>query len=807
MKKLQCLLLFLFCMTTFLSAQQVWSGRITDTKGIAIPYAAVALLNRTDSSLISAVATDTAGWFRIQAQAEVKAILQVSCFGYEPAQLPLEKGIAGKSLPDITLAEKSIGLEEVVVTGVKPTLTKKADRFSFHIEGTEIVKGNTTWDVLKQTPMIQTSDEGSVSIIGKGEITVYLNGKKNKLSGQALQSLLKSIPADQIQQIEIITSLNSTFRASDTAGAINIILKKNDLEGWMGSVLLADNQTDHRNSQNGSLYLNYKKNKLDLSANLFGRNKQTLLTHDYLYRYLQSDLATAMRTSEDRTNLSYGGQISADYRPDDRQVIGVVVNTTLHHNDNQVHNHSLYSPLDRLAQIDSLSKGNRKTEADGYEIGTNFNYRLLTDGKGSYFNLDLDFLHYKDKSYSSLLTHLYDPSDQYLGPMQDIRQRLPQLITNIAGKAEYRQALRTSDALTGGIEVYSTRSDADSYQENKVGETYQADLSLNNRFIYTETVSALYLSYDREWSKKWSSTLGARLEYTRGVGKLKQSADKNFTRDNWNIFPSVMLNYAINSRHNLSLAVTSGIERPAFSTLNPARQYTSATTYRENNPFLKAVRSLQGELSYTLLNKFIFISSYTVQYNFWTLFQRPVIGTPYIRTLYDNYGNFKLGNLSVIWNDSFFNGAWRVNYFLAGYYMLNKGSVEDIQIDTRSLTGYLSFTNIFTLSRRYDWGATFQYFQAMPQELAGCKRKANSFVDLRIRKGFGNHTLSLDIHDIFRKQTYRDSYTYDDLSYRWKYNLDSRVFSLTYSYRFGNQKVKGARNRQTNQAIQNRVGN
>lgn len=807
MNKLHVFLLFLLSLAAPLSAQHTLRGHITDAEGKAIPYAAVALLNGRDSSLISAVATDTAGWFRLQTKPELPILLEISCFGYEPIRMPVAGEAVSQPLPAIILREKSFGLEEVVVTGAKPTLTKKADRFSFDIANTELAKGNTTWDVLKLTPMIQTTPEGGISIIGKGEITVYMNGKKNKLSGETLQNLLKSIPADQIQNIEIITSTNSTFRASDSAGAINIILKKNDLEGWMGTVSLADNQTDHRNSQNGSLYLNYKKNKFDLSANLFGNNRQTLFTHDYLYRYLQSDLATTLHTTEDRANLSYGGQLNADYRPDDRQVIGLMVNATLHRNDNQVRNHSRYSPLDNPAQTDSISKGNRKTEADGYEIGTNLNYRLLTDQKGSYFNLDLDFLHYEDKNHSFLQTDLYDPADRYREPIQDIRQRLPQLITNMAGKAEYRQALRTSDALTGGIEIYSTRSDADSYQENKVGENYQADLSLNNRFIYTETVSALYLSYDREWSKQWSSTLGARLEYTRGVGELKQSPEKNFTRNNWNIFPSVMLNYAINPRHNLSLAITSGINRPAFSMLNPARQYMSATTYRENNPFLKAVRTLRGELSYTLLNKLIFMGSYTVQYHYWTLFQRPVAGTPDIRTLFDNYGNAKLGNLGVIWNDSFFNGAWRVNYYVGGYYILNQGKIEDIPIDTRSLTCYLLLTNTFTLSRRHDWGATLQYYQGMPEELAGSKRKAHSFVDIRLRKGFGNHTISLSVHDIFRKETYRDSYAYDDLAYTWKYNLDSRVFSLSYSYRFGNQKVKGARNRQTNRAIQNRVGN
>lgn len=807
MKNSYAIILFLLALCSSLSAQRELSGHITDEQGKAIPYAAVALVNSRDSSLLSAVTTDTTGYFRLSVRPEIPVILQVSCFGYEAAGIPVEKGKNARSLPDIILKEKSIGLDEIVVTGAKPTLTKKADRLSFDIANTELVKGNTTWDVLKLTPMIQTDPQGGISIIGKGAITVYLNGKKNKLSGEALQNLLKSIPADQIQNIEIITSMNSTFRASDSAGAINIVLKKNELEGWMGTLSLTDDQTDHRNSQNGSLYLNYKKNKFDLSANLFGRNRETLSTHDYLYRYLQSDLATTLRTTEDKTNLSYGGQISADYRPDDRQVIGLVVNTTLHRNDNHIRNHSRYTPLALADQTDSISKGNRKTEADGYEIGTNLNYRLQTDPKGSYFNLDLDFLHYEDKSHSFLRTDLYDPADRYLRPMQDIRQQLPQLITNIAGKAEYRQAFRNSDALTGGIEIYSTRSDADSYQENKIGETYQPDLSLNNRFIYTETVSALYLSYNREWSKQWSSTLGARLEYTRGVGELKQSPDKNFTRNNWNIFPSVMLNYAINPRHNLSLAITSGINRPAFSMLNPSRQYQSATTYRENNPFLKAVRTLQGELSYTLMNKLIFMSSYTIQYHYWTLFQRPVAGTPYIRTLFDNYGNFKLGNLSVIWNDSFFNGAWRINYYAGGYYILNQGKIEDIPIDTRSLTCYLLFTNTFTLSSRYDWGATFQYYQGMPEELAGSKRKAHSFVDLRIRKGFGNHTISLNVHDIFRKETYRDSYAYDDLSYTWKYNLDSRVVSLSYSYRFGNQKVKGARNRQINQAIQNRVGN
>src|SRR5690606_26767738 len=59
------------------------------------------------------------------------------------------------------------------------------------------------------------------------------------------------------------------YEAAGNSGIINIIMKKNKLEGIHGNVSLSYRQAIYKSSNN-SLNLNYNKKKISISANISG---------------------------------------------------------------------------------------------------------------------------------------------------------------------------------------------------------------------------------------------------------------------------------------------------------------------------------------------------------------------------------------------------------------------------------------------------------------------------------------------------------------------------------------------------------
>lgn len=154
--------------------------------------------------------------------------------------------------------------------------------------------------------------------------------------------------------------------------------------------------------------------------------------------------------------------------------------------------------------------------------------------------------------------------------------------------------------------------------------------------------------------------------------------------EDWNIFPSAAINYSPNDNNSFSLSFSSGISRPEFTLLNPFKIYTSETVYRENNPFLKNMKTYNFDFTYVLKNKYIIQISQFKSKNAWSLFRVPLPASNTTRELFDNYGNGSITNLNFMWNESLFDGIWYVNYSIGGYYATSKGKIENTTIDVSS---------------------------------------------------------------------------------------------------------------------------
>lgn len=170
-------------------------------------------------------------------------------------------------------SSKTQNIKEVVVIARKPTIENKADRTVFNVANSAILTGNTTWDVLRMTPLVNIDNNDNVQAEGNS-VTVYINDRKSVFTGKELKEYLKTIAADNLMKIEVITTPSAKY---ETSGAvINIVLKKNDNEGLKGSVSMNNSQS-YKNSQSSSVNLNYHRKRFTQSfSGSFSNNNNVM---------------------------------------------------------------------------------------------------------------------------------------------------------------------------------------------------------------------------------------------------------------------------------------------------------------------------------------------------------------------------------------------------------------------------------------------------------------------------------------------------------------------------------------------------
>ena len=127
-------------------------------------------------------------------------------------------------LGEIVVEEAKV-LEGVTITAKKKLIEQKVDRMVFNVANSVASQGMSGLDAVKNTPMVRVQNE-SVSIVGKGGVSIMVNDRMLNLSGSELTNYLQSLRSDDIARIEVITTPPAKYEAQGNSGIINIILKK-----------------------------------------------------------------------------------------------------------------------------------------------------------------------------------------------------------------------------------------------------------------------------------------------------------------------------------------------------------------------------------------------------------------------------------------------------------------------------------------------------------------------------------------------------------------------------------------------------
>lgn len=716
---------------------------------------------------------------------------------------------------------KTQKIEEVVLT--KQVFKKQSDRFVYDVAASPVAKGNTTFDLLRQTPLLSTTDDKTLKIVGKNNALIYINGRKTNMDAESVTQFLKNTPAENIQKIEVITVPGSEFQVEASDGIINIILKKKMSDGLNGNMRMSNSQNKY-NGSSASFSANYRKDKLGISANLYGGNN--IDAQHYILRN-GNDLSSNESTGNiDDPNQYIGGYLNFDYQLTEKSNLALSWNSSANKSYNSTVN--LFNTIRAFDEDTQSFKTNytnsrNKEDARSYNNSVNLNYELKTDSLGSKLNVNAAYLNYKRFQFTDNKTFAADPSgnNTQLKPNQTITQNLPQIINNFSSTVDYIQKFKNDFTVAIGGNFNKTKTDNDTKNDTFV-EGKPTEFAPNH-FIYDENIYGAYLTLEKKFSDKLSGKIGTRYEITNSLGTSDNATEeyRKIERNYNNLLPYLSVNYAINDKNNISYAFSSRMRRPSFWELNPVRNILTETNYTQNNPFVKASSTYNQELTYMFKNSYFLILNHSFFKDVIT--QVPLQGYAksmdgkitdqnvlrYIRT---NFGDKQEMSAMLGMNKTFFNQYLTMNFNVGVQHNVNNGSLAvdptngDIFLDKegnqivysnniRSTSILIQTNNTIRLDKKKTWFLGVNYFFVDKQQIELGMLKNLSSLDVSLKKNWNDWTFALNLNDVLRTNIVEIEDYQANGNYNYVRNDQFRrggTFSITYN--FGNQKVKKVRN-------------
>lgn len=190
-----------------------------------LPYCSVALFKSQDSTLAAGLLTSDKGFFKFENLVAGSYYLQARYIGYSKSTLPLPIVPAGRNeieIPSIALDADPRTLQELTITAERQVLENKIDRQVYRADKFLSSQGGTAIDVLKNTPSVTVNSEGDITLRGSSGFLVLINGKPVQTDAA---TILNQIPANTIENVEVITSPSARFDPDGKSGIINITTK------------------------------------------------------------------------------------------------------------------------------------------------------------------------------------------------------------------------------------------------------------------------------------------------------------------------------------------------------------------------------------------------------------------------------------------------------------------------------------------------------------------------------------------------------------------------------------------------------
>jgi len=780
------------------------SGTVIDGNRKTIESSTITLLKSKDSSVAKISAADKDGKFEFEKIAEGKYFVSVSAVGHQKGYSEVFEITAEKNavtLKTIELVPQTKSLGGVTVTTKRPLVEQKIDRTVINVEAAITNVGSSALEVLEKSPGISVDKDGNISLKGKDGVMVLIDGRPTQLGGADLANLLRSMNANQLDQIEIMTNPPAKYDAAGNAGIINIKTKKNRQLGYNGSANIGYSQGRYPRFNEG-LNLNYRVNKVNVFTNLshnYNSNYNVLTIQrnfrDINTKELKSyfDQVARMRNE----SKSYNGKVGVDYFASKNTTFGIVL--TGFSSDRSNVNRNITDIYQTQGAITSQTRAISNGNQDWKNFSTNLNFRQVLDTLGTDLTADFDYITYDSKNHTSLVNSYFDALGNTKDKPDTLLGRLPQNINIYSGKVDYSHPLKKGARFDAGIKSSIVRTDNDAdYDSSSNGQRID-DLGRSNHFVYEENINAAYVNLSKPINKKWSAQLGLRLENTNAKGRSTgfvfngaQNAfvpfDSTFNRKYTQLFPTAYIQYTKDKSNSFVLNYGRRIRRPDYQSLNPFINFLDKYTFQKGNPNLKPQFSHNVELSHTFKG----MLTTTLNYSRTTdIIQNVIEQNEATNETFVKRANIaKQRQFGISMNASHpVTKWWKSNMYVNVFNNKFEGIVNNEFVTIDATTLMLNGSQQFQFSKTWS-GEISGFFRT--QGIEGViHAKPFGMMSVGISKQImkNNGTLRLNVRDVFKTQYFRGESKYSNVDAAFQERNDSRVVNIGFTYRFSKGKI------------------
>lgn len=795
-------IIFLWSVLTWSQVQNTTvSGKIIDANlKEPLAYVNVVLKNsNTTNEFVAGVITNEEGVFTLENVSSGNYLIEVSFIGFKTYSNTIYVGANSKylDLGTIALEEDVSQLDEVVITSKNEAIGSKMDKKTYAVSANISQSGGTVLQSLKNLPGI-TAQEGKVQLRGSDKVLVLIDGKQTAITGFGNQNGLDNIPASAIERIEIINNPSSKYDANGNAGIINIILKKENQNGFNGTLGITTGlgalwerkenlpgirpQYKMTPKINPSVALNYRKEKINFFLQADNLYTETLNKNEFTTRNYDDGTVINQQLKRNRNTNFFTSKAGVDWFMNDNNTLTVSglfsKESIKDYGDQPFYNEQINEQL-RLWQFledevltAAMFSANfeHKFSQPGHKLNASFNYTFDREDEKYFFtNSTPSFI--EDESFFLIAD---------------------QKVVDVA--LDYSKPLKHGLLETGF--KFRNRGIPTDMQFNPSDENSVLDTGADGKAEYREIIPAVYANYTYE-TENWEAEAGLRVEYVN----LEYQVDPNhntYQSNGYNYFqpfPNARISYKINDKNRLSAFYNRRVDRPDEVDIRIFPKYDDAEIIKVGNPALNPQFTNSFELGYK--------NQWKKGYFYTALYHRITDGTitriattegdsNLIYNVSHNAGNsFNTGLEIVV--DKKLSDVWSANLNMNGYYnkidafsVLNKYPVEStISIpEQTAYSGNIKLNVLAKLPKEIEAQLTSIYLA--PDIIPQGKIKSRFSIDFGIKKPIQNNKgeLFLNATDLFNTLVIKKEVNGETFNYTSNDYYETQVIRLGYNYKF-----------------------
>ncbi|MEP2131923.1 MAG: TonB-dependent receptor [Algoriphagus sp.] len=769
-----------------LDKRGVISGVIVENgSNSPLPFASIGIYT-TQDSLIGGGLSNEDGRFQIDIE-EGQYYAIIEFMGYEPHKteiLTISYEAPAYELGEIKMNTVAGDLDEVIVQGEKTLMELSLDKRIFNVGKDLANAGGTANDILMNLPSVAVDPEGNVRLRGSSNVRILIDGKPSGLVSFKGGAGLRQLPANMVDRVEVITNPSARYEAEGMAGVINIILKKDNSQGFNASFeLIGGTPTNFGFTTN----LNYRHKKINWFVNYGFAYRKSPNVGDLYQEVYNGDTTLISDQSKEGTVKSLNNTIRGglDYYFNENSILTLSYlwrrsdahRITDIRYDDSYSIHNLSTPLGY-----TLRRQDETEQEPNSEISAN--YKREFNKSGQELTATFTYLNYWENSDQTFTQQTYTTEGNLIPEENQLQTSLNDEYENqYLVMLDYVNPFGEEGKFETGFRT-SFRDMKNDYivQEADENGNFTPIPGLDNIFIYKENILAAYGIIGNK-TNNWSYQAGLRAEYTDVETILEETNEVN-PRSYTNLFPSAHITYSISQENAFQLSYSRRVRRPVYNDLSPYVTFSDARNFFSGNPDLNPEYTNAFELGH--IKYFEKGTFFTTVYYRSTSDKidrlRTVNEEGFSVTLPYNLNGENSFGLEIS-SDYKLNEWWKLDFNVNFFHANIDGSNIQTNYQTKTYSWLFRQTSRFSIGNGIELQVRANY-EARQKTVQGV-RKGIFFMDLSAAKKIlsDRGTVTLNATDIFNSRISRfineDETFYTEGSSQYQ----RRQINLTFAYR------------------------